>query len=97
MRYGGSHTYVQDRAVPVHCCRAADWAPPSDAAEKEDGLRLCMVLLGIKSDVMLHVFFVILLDVAHTLSTFLQDRDMRITATAALATTTASPCSEKKR
>ena len=34
MRSGGPHTYVQDRAVPVHCCRAAEWAPPSDAAER---------------------------------------------------------------
>ena len=38
-------------------CGVADWAPPSDAAEKEDGLRLCMALLDIKSGVMLHVSF----------------------------------------
>ena len=35
-----------------------DWAPASDAAEKEDGLDLCMVLLDIKSGVMLHMFLV---------------------------------------
>ena len=23
-----SHTSVQDRAAPLHCCCAADWAPP---------------------------------------------------------------------
>ena len=39
-------------------CGVAVWAPPSDAAEKEDGLRLCTVLLDIKPGVMLHVFLV---------------------------------------
>ena len=32
---------VQDRAVPVFCCRAAGSAPPSDEPDKEDGLHLC--------------------------------------------------------
>ena len=38
-------------------CGLADWAPPSDAGEKEDGLRLSTVLLESKSGVMLHVSF----------------------------------------
>ena len=53
------------------------------------------VFLDIKSGVVLHMFF-ITLDVRDTLSTFLQDRDLQITATAALVTTTASLCSGKK-
>ena len=38
-------------------CVVAGWVPSSDAAEKEDGLRLCTVLLDIKSGVMLRVSF----------------------------------------
>ena len=35
-----------------------DWAAPSVAAEKEDGFRLCTVLLDMKFGVMLHGFLV---------------------------------------
>ena len=40
-------------------CGVTDWAPASDAAEKENGLHLCTVLLDIKSGVMLHMFLVL--------------------------------------
>ena len=85
-----THTYVQDGAVPDHCCPAAEWA------EKEDGLRLCVVLLHINSDVAV-ACVINILDALHTFSTFLQDGDMRMTATAALAATTASLSGEKKQ
>ena len=39
-------------------CGVTDWAPPSDAAEKEDCLYLCTVLPDINSGVMLHTFLV---------------------------------------
>ena len=43
------------------------------------------------------VYVLRILDVVYKLFTLLHDCDMRITATAALVTTTASPCNEKKR
>ena len=38
--------------------QVADWAPPSAAAEKEGGRRLCTVLLDIESGVILHACLV---------------------------------------
>ena len=61
---------------------------------REDGLHLCTVLLDIKSGV---IYVLSILDVVHKSFPLLQDRAMRIIATAVLATTTASPCNEKKR